>query len=288
MRLFSLLLALCLATGARAAIKDGATTRIVSLVPNVTEILFDIGAGDQVVAVSDFCRYPPAAMQKPKVGGLLNPALEKVLIQKPDIVILQSAQSDLQHKLEIAHISTLVVHSDSIEDVLGSIREVGLLTGRTTEARTLAERISAKLEDLRRRYAGAPHKRVLLIVGRQPASLQNIFAAGSKTYLGELITAAGGDNVAPASSTPYVPLTKEQLISLDPDILIDSSLGEAGSNPAVVQAHKKAWQQLPTLKAAKTGHIYYLEDPHLMVPGPGMPATADKLAQLLHEKGPSQ
>lgn len=261
---------------------DEATTRIVSLVPNVTEILFSIGAGGQLVGDSDFCKYPDAAKGKPKVGGFLNPNLEKIIALRPTAVVVLNSQGELAGKLEGLGIHPVIVQSDSIADVYESLERVGLLTGQTTEAAKLERDIRDKLGALRKVSEKRSRVRTLIVVGRQPAALQDIYAAGPHTYLGEILEAAGGENVLEAGARPYAAVTKEQIVQSNPDVIIDTSLGEAGSNATVVEAHKKVWSDLPMVGAVKSGRVYYLSDPYLTIPGVNIPATAEKLAELLN------
>jgi iron complex transport system substrate-binding protein len=122
------------------------------------------------------------------------------------------------------------------------------------------------------------------VVGRQPTTLQGIYVAGPHTYLGQLLEAAGGVNLAPEGDRAYAPMTKEQIVALNPQVLIDSSLGEAGSNPAVVKAHREVWNQLPMVDAIRLGRIHYIEDPHMTIPGPDIPRTCETLARFLHRQ----
>lgn len=263
---------------------DRVTTRIVSLVPNVTEVLFSIGAGDQVVGTSDFCNYPEEARQRMRVGGLLNPNIERIVSLRPTVVVLLNSQGDVGAKVSRLKVPTLEVRSDSLDDVLGSIAAVGKLTGHTRQAADLTSSIEGHLRVLRDSYAGQARVRTLIIVGRQPASLQNMFAAGPETYLHPLLEAAGGENAVPATKGAYCAITKEQIVQANPDVIIDTSLGEAGANPAVVDEHKRAWAELGAVSAVRNGRVYYFSDPHLTIPGPRLGQTADEIARLLHSK----
>lgn len=261
---------------------DTATTRIVSMVPNVTEFLFALGAGDQVVGTSDFCNYPPEARSKPRVGGLLNPSIEKIIAARPTDVIVLNSQGDIAAKVERLGVRVHTVRSDSLAEVYDSLHTIGSVTGRTAQASAMANDIRTRLGELSTSATGTARVRAMVVVGRQPATLQNIYLAGPKTYLGELLQAAGGANCAPESSQPYVPVTKEQIVERNPAIIIDTSLGEAGADANVAAAHTKAWEQLSVVDAVRNGRVVHLADPHLTVPGPGIVETAAKIAELLY------
>ncbi len=135
---------------------------IISLSPNVTEILYGVGAFDRVVAVSSSCEYPPQAKDLPKVGGWQNTSLERVASLEPDLVIMTDAQAPfVQDHLQALGIRSLVVGSQSLDDVFSSIAEIGRAVGRVAEGERLAEHVRGELEDVRRRTAGLPRPRVL-------------------------------------------------------------------------------------------------------------------------------
>jgi iron complex transport system substrate-binding protein len=265
-----------------AAAGDAVTTRIVSLVPSITETLFAVGAAEQVVGTSEFCNWPEAAKRKPKVGGFINPNIEKIVSSRPNVVFILNSQSELERKLGALGIKSAVVRSDGLQDVFSSFEPVVQWSGCTTATQLLEQNIRHDLERIEAKYTTGTAKRTLVIVGRQPATLQNLYAAGSDTYLGQVLQIAGGKNIAPAGSHPYPPLSKEQVISLDPEVIIDTSLGEAGVKAAVVEAHKKVWDQLPMISAVKNKRIHYITDPYLTIPGPSISKTAETIAELLH------
>jgi iron complex transport system substrate-binding protein len=258
------------------------TTRIVSLVPNMTEILFAIGAEGQVVGTTDFCNYPEEAKRRTRVGGLLNPNIERIVSLRPTAVVHLNSQGDVAAKLASLGVRNVPVRSDSLTEVLDSIATAGELTGRTADSDALTSAIRSRLEQLRARYRDSARVRTLIVVGRQPASLQNIYAAGPDTYLGALLEAAGGENLAPRGANPYPPVTKERILELNPDVIIDTSLGEAGSKPGVIEQHKRAWSELTAVSAVRKNRVHYLSDPRLTIPGPDLPKTADEIASLLH------
>ena len=136
-----------------------APSRIVSLIPAVTEMLFALGAGPQVVAVSSFDEYPPEALKLPRVGALLNPDLERILSLRPDLVVVYESQADLRRQLERATIPMFVYKHASLADVAVTIRQLGTRIGRDGDAATLVKKIDDQLADIKRRVAGRPRPR---------------------------------------------------------------------------------------------------------------------------------
>lgn len=277
-------------TATAQSAEDVTTTRIISLVPSVTETIFHLGADEMLTAVSDFCNWPEEAKDKRRVGGFLNPRLEEIISLKPDVVVLLNSQSELAGKLERLRIAAVMVRTDSLEDVFESIKTAGSVSGRVAASEKLVEEIKSKLENIRRRSRNDESglTSVLIIVGRQPSTLQNMYAAGPASYLGELLEFAGGKNAAPEGARPYPAVTKEQVLAADPQLIIDTSLGEAGQNPDVLREHKSAWQKLPLLRAVRDRHVEYVTDPHLTIPGPAVVITAEKFFGLLHANSDGQ
>jgi iron complex transport system substrate-binding protein len=279
-----LVLALLLPFSCKSAIAgDAPTTRIVSLMPNMTEVLFAIGADAQVVGDSDYCNWPDAAKAKPRVGGLLNPNLEKVLLLKPTHTILHNSQADFAAKLQRAGITPLVMKHDTMDDLHGAIRQAGALTGMAAQADALSARIRAEIADAARSVpARARRPRVLLVMAREGGELRGIYAGGPATHLGEILGEVGGENAVKDSAHPSLPVSIEQLMAMNPDIIIDFSTGESAES-GDGQATRNVWARLPLLKAVKDGRVHSLADPHLAIPGPAAGRTAREFARILRD-----
>jgi iron complex transport system substrate-binding protein len=198
------------------------------------------------------------------------------------VVVISDSQNAFSHKLTELGIFSVTVRTDSLSDVYSSIRLAGALAHRQGKAEVLAARLQHGMKSLKDEWSTASQPRVLVVVGRQPGALQGMYAAGQNSYLGELLAVVNAHNVAPAGSLPYVPITKEQIVSANPAVIIDTSLGEAGENPAIREAHRRAWRQLSVIDAVRSGRIHYLTDPRMTIPGPGIVTTAETVARLVH------
>ena len=260
---------------------DTPTTRIVSLMPNMTEVLFALGAEAQLVGDSDYCNWPDAAKTKPRVGGLLNPNLEKIILLKPTHAILHSSQEEFAAKLRHAGITALVIKSDTLDELFSAIRRVGSLTGREPQAAALETRIRADIADAAKSVPrAAPRPRVLLVMARDGGELRGIYAGGPATHLGEILAAVGGENVVQDSAHPSLPVSIEQLVAMNPDIIIDFSTGESGE-AADGRTTREVWSRLPLLRAVKSGRVHSVADPHLAIPGPEVGRVAHQFARIL-------
>ncbi len=263
---------------------DAATTRIVSLMPNVTELVFAMGAQDQLAGVSDYCIYPPEAAAKPRVGGLMNPNLERTLALRPTHVILHNSQADFARKLERANIRPVTLRADTLADVRETVLALGRVTGLTTAAAALNRRIDGDLAGPWEALAPDGRPRALLVMARDPGSLRGLYAAGPRNHLSQILEIVGGRNVVTGSTHPSRPMTIEEVLTADPDIIVDFSSADGGAAKASAAADAdllRAWKDAPTLRALRNGRIYLLRDPHLAVPGPAMGLVAARLAAFV-------
>lgn len=268
----------CSGTEERPAPADG-PLRILSLSPNVTEILFAIGLGDKVVGVTDFCRYPPEATEKEKIGGLLNPNLEKMFALEPNLVIMLPAHGDLSRKMEKRGIATLVVPNDTVDDVVRSIEAIGGATGRDSAAAGLVGRIRSSIEKARARKP-AKRWRTMMVVDRTRGALSDIYVAGPGTYLDEVIRIAGGENAFGDALARYPSAGLEEILHRNPEVIIELKPGDTVRREAE-QEIRAEWERLPGLVAAEEGRIFVLAGEYLLVPGPRIAMAIDSVGALL-------
>ena len=152
--------------------------RIISLVPATTEMLFVMGAGDRIAAVSSYDRFPPGVARLPKVGGLLDPDVERLLSLKPDLVIVYDTQTDLKRQLERARIPIFPYVHRGLPDITETIRALGARIGMKMAASAAAARIEQQLGAVRARVAGRPRPKTLLVFGRESGTLRHVEASG--------------------------------------------------------------------------------------------------------------
>jgi len=255
--------------------------RIVSLSPNVTEILYRLGAGDEVAGVTDFCRYPSEAAAKPKLGGLLNPNVEKIFALEPDLVILLAAHGSLPEKLDARGIRSLLVRNDTVGDVLDGIARIGAAVNREAEAAALADSIRTFMAGVER-VAPARRWRTMLVVSRTPGGLRDIYVAGPETYLDELLRAAGGENVFSRAAARYPEPGIEEMVHKNPEVIIEIRPEGMGGGEEERLA-REAWKKLPGLDASARGNIFVIAGDELVVPGPRLGGALGKLAAALRE-----
>jgi len=272
-----IILALCTAS---LALGQAKPSRIISLVPSVTEILFAVGAGPQVVAVSSYDHDPPEVERLPRVGALLDPDLERVLALRPDMIVIYGSQQELAQKLQAAHIGTLSYRHGGVKDVLATIDEVGRDTGHADGAATLAREMTQQLDAVRARVSGHERPRVLLLFGREPLSLRGIYASGGVGFLSDLVAIAGGDNVFADVARESVQAGAELILARKPDVIIELRADPMSSSD--IARETAVWDALPAVPAVRNRRVVFLTGSEMVVPGPRIGRAAERLAGAIH------
>ncbi len=250
--------------------------RIVSTTPNFTEILFEIGAGDKVVAVSDYCLYPDEARAKPRIGGPFNLGYEQIVALRADLVVLPSSLETVAAKLRTLRLPVLQLPNETVADVLDSITQLGEVSGRRGQADLLAAGIRGQLTAVEQNTRGLARARTLIVVLRAAGSLQDLTAASPDTFLNELLVLAGGENVITGTISRYPRISREEVVSLDPEVILDLTFSAEGEDTVGI------WAKLPTLDAVRSGRVVGIPDPVATIPGPRMTETLRRFVEVLH------
>ncbi len=234
----------CLASPAFGA----APTRIVSLAPNITEILYDLGLGERVAAVTDFCDYPPAVKSKPRVGGFTNPSLEAVVGARPDLVILTDDGNPkaIYNRLRELGIPCYVFKPRRLKELPGGIREMGKVLGVEKAAAELAGRIEkdmAALEKKARQKRVKPPKSALFIIQPEP-----IVVAGPGTLIHEAFGILGIRNVAADGTDKYPKFSLEEIVRRSPDYLL---AGQGFMSGGGIERLKERLHMLPAVREGR-------------------------------------
>ena len=258
---------------------DPPPARIVSVVPAATEILFAIGAGPQVIAVSSYDRFPPEVEGLPRVGALVDPDLERILALEPDLVVAYATQRELVEQLTRASVDTYRYAHGDLDDIWSTIRDLGRAAGRLQQAERLVASIEARLDTISRRIAGRQRPRVLLVFGRDAGSLRGVYASGGYGFLHDMLERAGGRNVFDRIDSERVQVTLEEILAASPEVIIEL---RATLSADAVGAEERVWDALPALPAVRTGRVDVLTGEELVVPGPRVADAVDRLARVLH------
>lgn len=271
--------AFALAVSALAAQSADPPQRIISIVPAVTEMLFAIGAGAQVAAVSSFDRAPEADVL-PRVGALIDPDMERIFSLRPDLVVLYGSQVEQQGQLDRAGIPVFSYRHGGLAGVFDMIRRLGRRTGHARDADTLATAIEQDLARLAARIGTHSRPRAMLVFGREPDAIRNVYASGGVGFLHDMLVAAGGINVFADVPREAAHPSSEAILAAAPEVIIELRADGATENAAIAGAD--AWQQFSALPAVRSSRVHVLTGDQLVVPGPRVAEVTRRLARLLH------
>jgi iron complex transport system substrate-binding protein len=272
----TVVLSVCVAASAAAQQR-----RIVSLVPALTEMLFAMGAGPQVVGVGSFDAFPPEVKNLPRVGALLDPDTERILSLRPGLVVIYGSQTDLQSQFTRAGIATFVYRHGGIDTIFQTMRELGDVSGHRPQADRLVSDLQKRIAAVRARVKSRPKPRVLLVIDRQPKTLREIYVSGGVGFLHEMLEIAGGTNVFADVTRESAQPSHETLITRAPDVIIELQ-AEGMIAPSDAAADKAVWSGLSSLPAVRNGRVHILTGQYLVVPGPRFADGVETLARTLH------
>lgn len=258
--------------------------RAISTAPSITETLFALGEGRNVVGVSEFCRFPAAALKIQRIGSYLSPNQEVILSLRPDRVYIEDVSAPKLRNLNSKGFQTFMLRHRNIEDIYRSVDVIATGQGVPEAGKVLSEKIRSDLARLRAATSKLPKRRVLFIVGRTPGTLQGIVATGDQTYLNELIEIAGGVNCVSDAGAAYPKISLETLLARNPEVIIDR--GDMAQTEKQTKAHedsvRQLWQKLSTIDAVRQKRVYPVSEDYWVVPGPRVTEAAHALARLIH------
>jgi len=253
--------------------------RIVSLAPSNTEIVYALGLQDRLVAGTDYDDYPPEAKNKPKIGGFSSVDIERVVAFQPDLVLAADRHEEtITPALSRLGITVLTLAPKSLDEVLDAIS----LTGRATGAEDRAEEM---VSDMRARIKAVTDRTETLSASEKPGVFyvlwhDPLMTVGPGVLLSELITKAGGSNIAAGLDDDYPKISLEAVIVADPAIIItDGGHGEGGGLPL---AFAQAEPRLEAVAARRNGRVYEIDSDLVTIAGPRIVAGLEEMARLLH------
>jgi cobalamin transport system substrate-binding protein len=255
----------------------GLPSRIVSLVPSVTEATFALGGQDRLVGVSDFCDWPPAARAKPRVGGMIDPSLEAIVALKPDLVVGtdEGNREETFVQLQRIGVPVYVVHARKVGEMYELITRVGELTARRDAVAPLVADIRHRIDAVRAKVSGRPRPRVLYVVWPDP-----LLVPGRDSHLTELIELAGGQSITAQEPVSYVRFSVEAAVARAPEVIVLADHSSGASTAG--RAAPEKWQALASVPAIRAGRLYSADLSILHRYGPRVPDGLEILARLIH------
>ncbi len=256
--------------------------RIVSVAPSITEALYAVGAGERVVAVSDYCARPAAVRDLPRVGGLHNPRLETLVGLRPDLVVTLTPQRWLRDRLGALGFASVTVGMNDPREVPAALEAIGRAVGRGEAGGVARRALDRRVADLVRRVPKGPPKRVLWLFERDPDSLQGMVGLGPQGYLHGLIEMAGGHNVLSGSPVVVPQVSAERVIRLAPDVVLEHAVFYEHLGAGWRARVSKPWLELLGDDAVRAGRVRFVTDDAAVSPGPRMADALALLIDLLH------
>jgi iron complex transport system substrate-binding protein len=259
--------------------KSGKIKTVVALLPSVEEVIYEIGAFDMLVGVSQYCNYPEKVKKLPVVGGYKGMDYEKIAKMRPDVVIGSDMLKGVKEKLEKLNIRYFEVKQKTVEDIYNSILSIGKLLGKEENAKKFVEKLKDEVKKQAKKIKKYEGKKVLIVIGSREG-LSGIYLAGKNTFFDEILNMLGLKN-AYAGSLQYPSVTPEDVIKMNPDIIF-----LLNNKNVLTDAEKKRmtkeWYKLPdVVNAVKNKKIFVLNGDYVFIPGPRFVKIMEKITATL-------
>jgi len=247
--------------------------RAVSLAPNLTEIVFAVGAGDRLVGRTRYCDYPAEAKAVAEIGDTMTPSIERIIALKPQIVLISTA-SQLEvftRQLNDQHIAVYVTNPQSLDNVFRSIQTLGDMFGESARAAKLVSELTGRADAVNSAIKETKPVKVFYQVSGSP-----LYTIGRDAYLTDLVRRAGGVSVTADVATAFPRFSDEAALAARPEAIIlptGGSMGEANSSVAGA---------LKNSPAVLSNRVYKINDDHLSRPGPRLVDGLEEMARALH------
>jgi iron complex transport system substrate-binding protein len=251
--------------------------RIVSLAPNLTEIVFALGEGDHLAGDTDFCDYPPEAAQKPRVGGPVNPNLEQVVALMPDLILATKSINRRETVDGLGRIGLPVYVTDphSVDDMIASIEHIGMVLHSEKNAAPLAKDLRERLSNLDRRLAGTVPRRVLFVVWTDP-----LITIGRGTFIADALRRAGARSVVNVNAE-WPRINFEEILRQQPEFLVFATAHATDTQHDIDSLRSRpGWRDLD---AFRRGNIVIISDA-INRPAPRMVDAVEQLARAFHSE----
>ena len=247
--------------------------RVISLAPNLTEIVFAVGGGDRLVGRTSYCDYPPETKSVTEVGDTLHPSLERVIALKPQVVLISTA-SQLEvftHQLENQNIAVFVTDPHDLEGVFRSIDQIGEILGKKEQASTLVQSLRQRTNAVEQAVKQKPPVRVFYQLSAEP-----LYTAGHDSFVTDLMRRAGAISVTADIPGAWPKYSSESALASKPEAIILPAGGSMGTGNSKVA---EALRQSP---AVQQGRVYKINDDHLVRPGPRLIDGLEEMARAFH------
>ncbi len=249
--------------------------RIISLAPNITEILYGLGLDEEIVGVTIHCNFPQKVKEKPKVGSYINIDFERVVSLKPELIIATAAGNtkDMVERLEKLGFPTYVIFPKKIQDIMKSVLNIGHIVNREREAHVIVQTMQNRLKKILELTRGLSRPKVFLQIGEAP-----LVTVGKRSFGDDLINLSGGENIAGNEKQMYPRLGIEEILKRAPEVIIVSTMNPKGDYQKVFLE----WSRWKTIPAVKNKRIYLMDSDLIDRPSPRIIDGLEIMAKILH------
>lgn len=253
--------------------------RVISLAPNLTEMIYRLGVEKYLVGRTSYCNYPPTVKQLPSVGGYLDPDYETMVSLQPEVVFMLKGAYYRNHFQQLG-IPTVEFSAETIEDILLSLQKMGEIFQIQRRAVDVVRQIRDTLKMVEKNVRPTSPT-ALIMIGHEPGVLRGLYVVSNGSFIGQLWRKAGGRNVFPQEEPHFFETSLENVLAANPEIIIDLH----GSSLTNVQKQQcqQLWQAFPQITAVKKRHIFVLDQPGVLIPGPRITRTAWLFHQLIQQ-----
>ena len=254
---------------ANKATKNVVVPRIISQLPGLTEICFELGIEKNLVGVTDFCVIPKGHNKIQSIGTINNPNLELVMVAKPDLILIQDSQKALINKYNKLGLKTVILNSNSVSNFFKTIMKIGHLTGKTKKAENLKNNIKKQFESIKSLTKNRNKVKSMVVVGHEVGSLRDIWVAGPDSFHNELLDLSGGQNIITESLAAYPRVSKEEILKRAPEVIIILK-DPKRKGAQTINREIALWDDLAYIPAVKNNRICVLNSDWVFIPGPKM------------------
>jgi iron complex transport system substrate-binding protein len=249
--------------------------RIVSLAPNITEILYALDIGDRIVGVTIYSDYPDEAKGKPKVGSYVSLNIEKIVSLKPDLIIGTYGGNPKTTVLRLEELGfpVYVTRTETAAEMLTMIEDIGTITYTSEKAGALVNRLRERIVAVTSRVKNVQHPLVFLEINAKP-----LITTGAGSFQHEVITLAGGRNLAGDSPARYPQYSLEDVVKKEPDIILISTMDRAG----LFEQQKAQWMRWENIPAVQNNRIHFIDSDLVDRASPRIVDGLEEMARLIH------
>lgn len=257
--------------------------RIICAVPNITEIVFALGQGHRVVGISEFTTYPPEALRIEKIGGYIDPNMERIIALQPDLIIVIGVSGKLHALCDEKGIQLLQVEIENLHTLYSGIGTIAEVLGCVDEGSGLVQEIKESILSIQQEAQQSSNRpNVFVCLSRMEGELTDMFTITNQTFLGEMVELAGGRNIFGDLNDRYPQISKESLLKREPDVIIDLKPEDINVSRSLTDIAAD-WNDISSVPAVSSGNIHIVTDDYIKIAGPRIVQSAQRLLQIIHQ-----